>query len=361
MTSQVFFMDYNNSQNLSINLEEMFIRMKLDKELCNKRVAIKIHMGEEGNPTYLRPGKIRKIADKVKKYGGNPFVCDTTTLYPYKRFTEQAYLETALRNGFTAETMGCPVTILDGDGYDSIPLRLKKKIGDVHFDSVPMAKKLEDADFLMVVSHLKGHGMSGIGGAIKNIAMGCVDKKGKAEQHKANLPLIIEENCTGCGNCIKGCKFDAMTVDDKVKIDYEKCTGCLTCYFTCTNEALYLAKGYQTIFQILMVHMSYAIHDHFGENIAFFNFMEDITPLCDCAAQPGRVIMPDIGLLGSRDPIAIDKASIDLLDQTSPIPGTDVPEPPDRFGKLHGLDSSVQIKIGESLGMGSSKYELIKF
>jgi len=230
----VYFMDYNKSQDLSTSLEKIFKNLDIGKKLDKKRVAIKIHMGEEGNMTHIRPAKVRRVVDMVKDAGGVPFVCDTTTLYPYKRFSEKLYLETAARNGFSRETIGCPIIIADGDGYDSVSLPLRKKEGKCHFDRVPMAKGLESADFLLLVSHVKGHMMTGIGGAIKNIGMGCVDKNGKADQHFGSKPFLNEDRCTRCGTCMDVCKYDAISImDGKMKIDYDSCMYCLSCYFTC--------------------------------------------------------------------------------------------------------------------------------
>ncbi|MCL5037793.1 MAG: DUF362 domain-containing protein [Chloroflexi bacterium] len=361
MASRVYFMDYGKSQNLKRSLDDIFPAMGLDEALKGKRVAVKLHMGEEGNPTHIRPGKVRRLVDRVKEAGGKPFLCDTTTLYPYKRFTAKEYLQTAARNGFSEDTMGCPIMIIDGDGYDSFPIPLEKKTGDVNFDEVPMAKGLLEADFLLVLTHFKGHCVSGFGGSLKNVGMGCVDKTGKSKQHSPSRPLINEDNCIGCSACADACGYGAIEIaDGKVHINYDRCMNCTACFFTCKNECIYWKDGYKGEMILYMVHMASAVLKHFENRSAAFNFVEDITPLCDCAASPGSAIFPNIGLFASLDTVAADAAALDMIDETEPLPGTGVPEGPDRLGKFHGVDGRRQIIIAEELGAGASEYELVR-
>jgi len=203
--SAIYFLDYRKSKNIFQEIETIFAKSGLNRVISKgDSVAVKVHMGEAGNITSLRPIFVRKIVDLVKKVGGEPFVTDTTTLYPQGRFTAQGYLETAVCNGFTEESMDAPIVIADGDeGYDGSPIPLKKRIQGCKIKAVKVASAIMQADAMIVLTHVKGHLVSGIGGALKNIAMGCVTKEGKAAQHSAHPPILDESECDGCGTCVR--------------------------------------------------------------------------------------------------------------------------------------------------------------
>ncbi|MFC1926022.1 DUF362 domain-containing protein, partial [Chloroflexota bacterium] len=323
-------------------------------------VAIKIHMGELGNITYIRPTFVRQAVELVKEAGGKPFVTDTTALYPGHRNTESKYLSTAAFNGFVQDSLGAPVVIADGDGYDGISAPVINVVDGCDLRNVDIAARIHEASFLLVLSHVKGHILAGFGGAVKNLAMGCVTKKGKRDQHRVNNPSFDDSRCDGCGSCLKVCPAEAITiVEEKAKFDMEKCLHCSSCLFACPSGALFWEKGCKEQLQIYMAHAASAVWNRFQGRIGFINFVQDITPDCDCMAPAGKAVVPDIGILASMDPVAIDKASLDLIDRSpvilSPAPST----PPDILGKMHQVDSLVQLRTAQTLGLGSMDYKLI--
>ena len=176
--------------------------LRLFSEVVSKgdRVAVKLHMGELGNPNYLRPALVRRVVDLLRELGARPFVTDTTTLYPMARFTEKGYLETAAYNGFTRETVNAPVVIADGAGYEAVSERPARTVMGCRLRKVEVAGAVAEADCMVVLTHFKGHLLAGFGGSLKNVGMGCVTKKSKSDQHVVNRPILDESLCTGCEN-----------------------------------------------------------------------------------------------------------------------------------------------------------------
>lgn len=324
-------------------------------------VAVKVHMGELGNLTYLRPVFVRKVVDMVKTAGGNPFVTDTTTLYQNKRFTARNYLETAAYNGFSPETLGAPVVIADGEeGYSGFKVKVERTVNGCGLKEMEVASEFSKAETVIVLSHVKGHNLSGLGGALKNVAMGCVTKKGKAAQHSVHIPQLDESRCDGCGACVKVCVFNALRLEGGKPVrDLGKCMACSLCLFECPKKAYHWPEGSKEVFQTYLAHSAYAVLSTFKEGkVGFLNFVQDVTPLCDCCTPAGQVVVGDVGILASKDPVAIDKASLDLIDKSPPI-GRLTVTPPDFLGKINETSSLIHLEVAQKLGLGSLIYQLI--
>lgn len=270
------------------------------------KVAVKLHMGEYGNLHYIRPTIVRQFVDILKNLGNTPFLFDTPTLYSGSRDTPSKYIDTARRNGFCSEVIGCPIIISDG----ASEIATKGALG-----SIKVAKALCKADGILILSHGKGHPDLGFGGAIKNIAMGCVAKKTKKDLHTMSQPVLAAE-CSGCGKCVDACTKEGISLKDgKAIFNYDNCFGCGICIQTCPVQAL---KPRSASIDTLFSETFFAIIETLRPKPIFFvNVLMDITPRCDCFPSAGKdegfPICSDIGLLIGTDAISIDSASIDLI------------------------------------------------
>ncbi|MEN3050650.1 MAG: DUF362 domain-containing protein [Candidatus Methanosuratincola petrocarbonis] len=362
--SEVYFFDFSESGDVLGGIDRLL--EKCTKAggggegigLEGKRVAVKAHFGELGNYTHIRPAFVRRVVEHVKGMGGLPFATETTALYPEgARVTVEESLKTAAYNGFTEEGLGCPILIADApDGYSGTVTE-----GGRYINFVKVAKAIADADAIVVLSHVKGHVLSGIGGAIKNLAMGCTTKDCKREQHRAHGLVFHEEECTGCGSCAKVCRFSALEmVEGRPVWDWDRCFYCSTCRFSCEYGAIGILEDGKERFQKGMAEAAAGVMRVIEAKAAvFLNFLFDVTPLCDCAAPAGRLVVQNVGILASRDPVAIDAASIHLIDSAEVFPSWEV-SPPDVLGKINRTDSWIHIKEAERLGMGSREYRLVK-
>lgn len=357
--SEVFFFPYGEDRAFLRGLRAVFSKVAAVVS-GGDSVAVKVHMGEYGGSGYLPPPMVRRLCDLIKEAGGKPFVTDTTTLYPLGRFTASRYLATAARNGFTAESLGAPVVIADGEeGYDGEWAPIPKRIHDCSLDAIKVATRIHQAHSVIVLSHVKGHELAGFGGSIKNLAMGCVTKDSKGAQHRANRAVIDVSKCNGCGQCVEACPFKALSlVEDKVVRDDEKCLDCSHCLYLCPEEVYSLPARAKDRFQIYLAHAAAAVLGRLGNKVAFINVIQDVTQSCDCVAPSGFPVVPDIGILASTDVVAVDKASLDLIAKSKPLGQFADISSRDILGKINRTHSLVQIRTAQELGLGSMEYQL---
>ena len=331
-------------------------------------VAIKVHFGEPGNHTFVAPWFARVVADKVREAGGRPFFADTNTLYKGGRSDAQAHLESAARHGFVPEVLGAPVLIADGlkgSDWRAVPVDGK------WFKEAKVAGGFLDADAMVVVSHVKGHGMAGFGGAIKNIAMGCAPPAGKREQHCMKFE-VRSAKCTACGACIEWCPTGALgreggnPADRKAKalVDKAKCIGCGECLPRCAFDAIGMDwdADIPEFTEKMTEYALAALHGKKGKTL-FLNFVTDVIPDCDCTPWSDAPVVGDQGILASTDPVAIDAASVDLVRAAPAARGSALEgkagEGDDKFAALHPESrGALQLEHGERIGLGSRAYEL---
>ena len=325
--------------------------------------AVKVHFGELGTDAYINPVLVRQVVDKLKSLGTRPFVTDTNTLYGGGRSNSADHVVTAIEHGFDYPVVGAPVIIADGLKSQNFS---EVAINGRHFQSVKIAGDIAEADSLIVLSHFKGHLLSGFGGAIKNLGMGCAPAAGKAEQHSTR-PIFNPDLCLGCGQCADICPSSAVTVETKIsRIDFNACRGCGECLRVCPAHAIDFDWMVQVL-PFLERMTEYALGAVQGKQgkVGFFNFLLNITPDCDCLPWSDTPIVPDIGILASKDPVAIDHASYDLVNSQLGLQNT-LLERNHQPGKdkFHGLweytDGLYQVKYGSRIGLGNSDYRLIE-
>ncbi len=366
MPSQVYFTDLRTS--FRHNLMDKLV-MLMDSagvtDIVSPRnlVALKLHFGEKGNAAFIRPLFIRQIVDKVKDLGASPFLTDTNTLYAGSRGNSISHLTTSIENGFAYSVVNAPIIIADGiRGASVSTVNIDQEI----IKTAYLGKEIVASDALISIAHFKGHELSGFGGTIKNLGMGCASRKGKLEQHSGLAPKVKRKKCIGCGECINHCAQDAISLKEKkATIDSQKCVGCGECILICPNGLIDIKWGVDMeTFQKKMVEYSSAVLKGKQGKSLFLNFLTNISPACDCYGHNDAAIVHDIGILASRDPVAIDQASVDLVNRmpasdhscikNSRAPGED------KFRDIYpNIDWLVQLEHAENIGLGSRDYELI--
>lgn len=366
MASKVYFADLrtrSNKNNKTNKIRNLFDCAGLNHLLQkNDLTALKLHFGERGNDSFINPVFVRQVVDKVKANGAKPFLTDTNTLYSGSRHNAVEHLITALEHGFNYTVTGAPLIIADGLRSDNI---VEVEIHKKHFDKVQLARDIIRADSVIVLSHFKGHEMTGFGGAIKNLAMGGAPAVGKKEQHASKM-VVDHVKCVGCANCSVVCPEGAVTITEKkAEIALEKCIGCGECLTVCNMRAVGIDWNTDlSDFIERMTEYAFGVAKAHEGRIGYMNFLLNITPDCDCVPWSDAPIVPDIGFLASTDPVAIDQASFDLVNKMIGLPESmlacNCEEGADKFRGLRShVDGVIQLSYGEEIGLGSREYELI--
>lgn len=365
--STVYFTDFRAKPKRSIldKVGDLLNRVKLNTKIRkNDLVAIKLHFGEMGNTAYLRPIFLRVVADKVKGVGGRPFLTDTNTLYKGSRSDSVDHLTTAMLNGFDYSCVGCPIIIADGlRGGSGIKVPIKGKI----LKETSIAREIADADAMVVVTHFKAHELSGFGGTLKNIGMGCATREGKLVQHSNVAPEINARTCVGCKTCVPYCPVEAISVQDKkASINAKKCIGCGECIIICPSKAIEIQwQQSPDIFQKKMVEYACGALKGKEKKAVFLSFVMQVSPACDCYPHSDAPIVKDIGILASIDPVAVDAASCDLVNNEESIPGTAIKTPlkrgEDKWRAIYpSIDWNIQLDHAVKMGLGEREYTLVK-
>lgn len=372
--SKVYFTDFRTKAHgagLPKKLQKLIRKAGIgDIDMDGKFVAIKIHFGELGNISYLRPNYARAVVDVVKELGGKPFLTDCNTMYPGSRKNALEHLYCAWENGFTPLTVGCPILIGDGlKGTDDVEVPV---VGGEYVKAAKIGRAVMDADIFISLSHFKGHEMTGFGGSIKNIGMGCGSRAGKTEQHSGGQPQIDPEMCRGCKLCMAQCangglEFNAET--RKMEVNYTNCVGCGRCLGACNFDAIsFENEQAPTMLNRRMAEYAKAVVD--GRPQFHISIIVDVSPNCDCHAENDAPILPNIGMFASADPLALDQACVDACLAAKPMPGSQL------YDRMHAHDfcdhhdhfrnSTPEsewrscLEHAEKIGLGSREYELIK-
>lgn len=329
--------------------------------LQGRYTALKLHFGERGNLSFLRPPLVRAIADEVARLGGKPFATDCNTLYAGSRKDALEHLETARLHGFLPDTIGCPVLIADGlKGTDDIPLPVPNGI---LLKEALVGRAIADADAIISLTHFKGHEVAGFGGAIKNLGMGCASRPGKKIQHSDNKPVVAAGRCVGCQKCAAACAHSAISYPArKAVIDGQKCVGCGRCLAMCPLDAIEEDFAHFVPGSMDRKMAEYAAAALAGKPHLHISFLMDISPHCDCHPQNDVPIVPDIGMMASLDPVALDQACVDAVNRQPRLPGTllsGLPPDPDHFHAIGpSTDGSIQLAHAEKIGLGTRSYTL---
>lgn len=325
MKKVVFFTDLNK-------IKEAYEFFNIDS-FKNEKFPLKIHMGEVKNKYFPKPKIIKPFIDELLNIESKPFFYDTTVAYPGLRHYKKGYQKVAKIHGY--HKFGLDIVIDD-----------KGKIIKINNYDFEVGETLVKFDNIFAYSHVKGHIAVGFGGAIKNFGMGGVTKETKIFMHNASKPEIQKDKCTYCGVCAEVCPFNAITVkNNNWEISNRKCFGCGVCVDNCSSGGL--LNQTENLQYLLACSALACVKD---KNVLYVNDVNRISRGCDCDPCSGPIICPDIGFLVSDDPVAIDKASFDLVQDIKP----------DIFSKENNVDPIKQINYGEDIGLGTTNFQLIE-
>ena len=371
--AKVYFTDFHTiayGDGLPAKLKKLIRKAGIQTlDMEGKFTAIKMHFGELGNISYLRPNYARAVVDVVKECGGKPFLTDCNTMYPGSRKNALEHLECAWENGFTPLTVGCPILIGDGlKGTDDIAVPVK---GGVYVKEARIGHAIMDADVFISLTHFKGHEMTGFGGAIKNIGMGCGSRAGKTDQHSSGKPHIETNRCRGCRRCQRECANQGLVFDEtekKMHVDQEHCVGCGRCLGACNFDAIVFDNDAAVrLLNCRMAEYTKAVLD--GRPNFHISLVVDVSPNCDCHGENDIPILPNIGMFASFDPLALDQACADACLVATPMPGSQLAKNLAKPGFMnlhdHFRNSTPEsewescLEHAEKIGLGTREYELI--
>jgi uncharacterized Fe-S center protein len=369
--SKVYFTDFRTRIGVSLpeKLQKLIRKAGIGQiDMDGKFVAIKMHFGELGNIAYLRPNYAKAVADVVKELGGKPFLTDCNTLYPGSRKNALDHLYCAEVNGFNPMTTGCQIIIGDGlRGTDDVEVPVE---GATYCKTAFIGRAVMDADVFISLTHFKGHEATGFGGTLKNIGMGCGSRAGKMQQHNDGKPHVDPDLCRACHRCASECGSDAISYETgKAVINQDLCKGCGRCIGACAFDAI--SNDNENANEILgckIAEYTKAVVD--GRPCFHISLITDVSPNCDCHGENDAPILPNIGMLASFDPVALDQACVDLCEKAEPIRnsqlGDNLAKPGWHHYHDHFMDSNPNVRWketlehGEAIGIGSREYELIK-
>jgi uncharacterized Fe-S center protein len=330
-------------------------RLELAGTVEGRSVAVKMHTGGDVGYTTIHPVFVRVLVDAVKEAGAKRVA------------VMDGEIGGAGARGYTEEILGCPVVSCFGQtgGY-----LYRKKIGFHGLDWAHYGGNAWDADVFIDFSHVKGHGCCGFGGAIKNIAMGCVPPKTRALIHRLEGGIVWDaEKCVQCLKCVKECPRHANEFDEKgvYHVDFHNCTFCQHCILACPAHALELMEADFDTFQEGLARVAGTFLDHFpAERRLFINVLTNITIFCDCWGMSCPPLHPDVGVLAGRNIVAVETASLDrikasrLIEEGVPKNWKMARRTGHLFERLHGKDPWTQVRKMDELGYGPGDYKLVR-
>jgi len=268
----------------------------------NERIAIKIHMGEPGNVYFIKPSFTKRVVEILQERGCRPFIFDTPVVYTSPRNNTKDYLKIAAQHGYTERALGAPVIISD------LSRAVEGNLMTYH-----LATETLDADGVLLLTHVKGHIACGMGGAIKNVGMGCMAKETKGAIHKGGEPYY-SDGCNQCGACVENCPTKNIRIEDEhPHFGCTWCSGCSNCVIVCPENCIHSNVG---LFDELLSEAAVLAHTRFNKVYAV-NVLKNITKLCDCIANSGPIIVEDIGYICGGDMLSVDIASLEMIKRVS--------------------------------------------
>ncbi len=354
---------------LPAKLEEILRRSGVSAMVTpGEYVAVKLHLGSEGAFRTIRPVFVRKVVEAIRSAGGIPFVTDTT------RIPGLEYLEVAAANGYSHLTCGAPIIMADGIfGRDVVRVPLGE---GAPVAEMGVASAIYHAGAMVVLTHCKGHIGPGYGGAIKNVAFGGVGRRtqddgvNRGHLHSVeNLPPAWNPRlCTFCERCAAVCPINAIEIEKTVslKVNEGVCDRCGRCVRICHEEGGALSMPIsEEVFARGMVEAARAVLSTFAAGkVLYLNFLQELQPECDCMPVADVPVMQDQGILAGLDIVAVETATLDLLDAAPPLPQSKaedagIGEAGDVLGRINQRRTRLPLEYAAALGLGESAHRLV--
>ncbi len=335
--SKVYFYDKIDDMKSGLN---KFFEMIAKEINDDSKTALKLHFGANNNDTHINP----QLLVDVTNYFKEPLFVESSCLYPGRRHRRDEHIKLAREHGFTF----LDIDILDGEeGRDYVEISIDTK----NTKKAKICTGLQQYKNLISIAHFKGHMAAGFGGALKNLSMGLASRGGKLDMHAGITPSADPNKCNACGTCAENCIANAITIEDYAKFDDNVCIGCAYCIAICPERAIKVPFGVRSKNEFLEKLAEYALAATKGHNWWYINVINNITMICDCMSIKQTPFMDDIGIVFSKDPIAVDQASIDLVKQNN--------NGINPFDKNNSASEYI-LEYGQELGLGIRDYELIK-
>ncbi len=364
----VQFDSIDPDKTLPAKFKRLLSTINLKKMVKNKVVALKMHLGGSLGYTTIPPLFVKILVEKIKENGGDVFITDLF-LIDRKDFG----VNQSKNRGYSEDIVGAPIIPVSGffdKYYYSKPVNFKT------LKEIQIAGHIHDAEVLINFSHFKGHGVSSFGGAIKNLAMGCVTKKTRQDLHflhSGGSGIKWDEKlCNHCKKCIQECRYKAnkFNKDNKYEIMLHNCTYCLHCVEICPNNALSFLeseKFYLDFQKGMAISAQEVLKTFKPQNVYHINALLNITFICDCWGMSTPPLIQDIGIVASNDIVSVEKASLDIIKDKDVLPnsipsGWVLREGRHLFEKVWGKDPYLQLQplIEENIGNVNYEIEEIK-
>ena len=377
MSSRVYFTDMraNSRRTLLQKYERMIQQLDPERYIKEKdSVAIKLHFGERGNFSFIRPVFARPLVDVAQKLKANPFLTDCNTLYAGSRNNAIDHVTMALRHGFDYAAVNAPVIIADGL-YGGSHKEITMDLPDCRTAYIGL--EIANAKAMVTLTHVTGHELTGYGGVLNNLGMGCAARAGKLFMHSNINPKVLDKICRGCAICEKRCPAGAIKMiknpepaDSWSKIialkDDEKCIGCGACVIACPFVAMILTEDSQTSTTMhRMIAHAKAVLAGKEDKCIHFAVITNVSPACDCNNFNDSPIVPDLGIMASTDPVALDSAVTDMVNKAAGMPNCQLNVEGGKPGgdKFHALYPNIewqmQLNFAQELGIGTRDYQMV--
>ena len=353
------------SQSILAKIELLFNLEEFNRLIIpDMGMAIKINMSEIGYHHYIPPVVISSIFERMRSLGAKPVVTDGCSLFKGSRFDGYDWMNTAVVQGFgTGEAFDNQIMLVGG--YTNEEGNFFPSDGE-NLGGVELGSLLIDSGYLLVVSHVTAHPFAGLSGAIYNLGLGLLTGSGKLRVHDALTFEFDPEKCDRCGVCLPYCPTGAISANGReVVFDPRTCNSCAGCYMTCPLGAIRVKPEGIPVFQESLVEAALTARKQLTGGAFYVNFLNTVTPQSDDYPYSDAPFLPDLGILASSDPVALDWATYQMTIRSPGLPGSVAQDlnvldkGDDKIEAIYGITPVHMLQYAEKMNLGSGRFELL--